>query len=112
MTLDRILGLKKVTALAVFIVVFAISSMAGAVIMNGKEVQQHVGNIVSHNDRTGEVVIKTDNSTGHFKVSHRTAVFFGKERLTLADIWGKTKKVKAHVSQDGEIQRITVLEWK
>ena len=109
---DRIWSMKKVAALTIFIFVFAVSSMAGAVVMNGKEVQQHVGNIVSHNDRTGEVVIKTDSSTGHWKVSHRTAVFFGKERLQLSDIWGKTKKVRAHVSQDGEIQRITVLEWK
>ena len=81
-------------------------------VMNGKEVKVYTGQIISHNDRTDGIVVKTDNSTGHWKLSHHTVVFSGKERLNLSDVWGKTKKVEVFVSKDGEVQRISVLEWK
>lgn len=104
---------KKVVPLIVFFVVFSVGSAArSATIMNGKEVTPYIGHIVSHNERTGEIVVKTDNSTGHWRLSNRTVVFFGKDRLTLSEIWSKTKEVRVYVSKDGEVQRITVLEWK
>lgn len=104
---------KKAIALLVFVVLFAVSSIVSAeTIMNGKEVKAYIGHIVSHNERTGEIVIKTDNSTGHWRLSHHTVVLSGRERLSLADIWGKTRLVRVYVSRDGEVQRISVLEWK
>jgi hypothetical protein len=103
---------KKVVALIVFFVLFSVGLAAGAAtIMNGKEVTPYIGHIVSHNERTGEIVVKTDNSTGHWKLNNHTVVFSGKDRLTLSEVWSKTKKVRVHVSKDGEVQRITVLEW-
>ena len=105
--------LKKVVPLIVCLVVFGVGSAAGAAtIMNGKEVTPYIGHIVSHNERTGEIVVKTEKSTGHWRVSNHTVVFSGKDRLTLSEVWSKTKKVRVHVSKDGEVQRITVLEWK
>lgn len=104
---------KKVVPLIVFFVVFGVSSaVRAATIMNGKEVTPYIGHIVSHNERTGEIVIKTDNSAGHWRLSNHTVVFSGKDRLTLSEVWSKTKKVRVYVSKDGEVQRITVLEWK
>jgi len=110
---DKMFTFKRMIALMVVVTVFAIGSTAlAATIMNGKEVKPYVGHIVSHNGRTGEIVIKTDNSTGHWRLSNHTVVLSGKERLDLSEIWSKTKKVRAYVSTDGEVQRITVLEWK
>jgi hypothetical protein len=104
---------KKAVPLIVFLVLFSVGLAArAATTMNGKEVAPYVGHIVSHNERTGEIVVKTDNSTGHWRLSDHTVVFSGKERLTLSEVWSKTKKVRVHVSKDGEVQRITVLEWK
>jgi hypothetical protein len=81
-------------------------------IMNGKEVTPYTGYIVSHNERTGEIVVKTENSTGHWRLSSHVVVLSGKERLALPEIWRKTKTVQVYVSKDGEVQRINVLEWK
>jgi len=109
----KMLTFKKAIALMVFVVVFGFSSaVMAATIMNGKEVTPYIGHIVSHNERTGEIVIKTDSSTGHWRLSNHTVVLSGKDRLILSEIWRKTKKVRVHVSKDGEVQRITVLEWK
>lgn len=105
--------LRKCTMFMVFAALFGISlAPAGAMTMNGKEVTPYVGHFVSHNTRTGEVVIKTAHSTGHWRLSPHTVIMSGKDRLSFPDIWGKTKKVEAYVSKDGEIQRINVLEWK
>jgi len=109
----RILMFKKAIALMVFVVVFGMSSaVMGATIMNGKEVTPCIGHIVSHNERTDEIVVKMDNSTGHWRLNKHTVVFSGKDRLTLSEIWSKTKKVRVYVSRDGEVQRISILEWK
>ena len=106
----KMFTLKKVMPVIVFTVLFSVGLAArAATIMNGKEVTPYVGHIVSHNERTGEIVVKTDNSTGHWRLSNHTVVFSGKERLTLSEVWSKTKKVRVHVSKDGEVQRITVL---
>lgn len=104
-------GVAAVMVLFV-VFIFAGSSALAQTIMNGKEVRAYTGQIVSHNDRTGEIVVKTDNSTGHWRVSRHVVVLHGKERLTLAEIWRKTKLVEVHVSKEGKVQRITVLEWK
>jgi hypothetical protein len=104
---------KRIGVLVVIAVFLAVSSAAIAgTIMNGKEVKPYTGHIVSHNERTSEIVVKTENSTGHWKLSHHTVVLFGKERLNFSEIWRKTKKVEVFVSKDGEVQRISVLEWK
>jgi hypothetical protein len=75
-----------------------------------------LGHIVSHNKshnkKMGEVVIKTDKSTDHRRLSNHTVVLSGKKRLTLSEIWSKTQKVRVHVSRDREVRRIFVLEWK
>jgi len=71
-----------------------------------------LGHIVSHNKKTGGIVIKTDKSSGHWRLSNHTVVLSGKKRLTLSEIWSKTQKVRVHVSKDGEVQRIFVLQWK
>ena len=111
-----IVDLKKSAVL--FVMVFTLSftvSTAHAVIMNGKEVKAYVGHIMSHNDRTGEIVIKTDSSTGHWHLHrHVTVLNEGRagERLDLEDIWRNTRKVRVWVSRDGEVERISVLEWK
>jgi hypothetical protein len=104
---------KKVVVLMAFVAVFGISSaLMAATMMNGKEVKPYVGHIVSHNERTGEIVVKTDNSTGTWRLAAHTVVLSGHERLTLSEIWSKTKRVKVYVSKDGEVQRIEVLAWK
>jgi hypothetical protein len=109
----RTFTFKKVVLLIVFFVLFSVGSAArAATIMNGKEVTPYIGHIVSHNERMGEIVVKTDNSTGHWRLSNHTVVLSGKDRLTLSEVWSKTKEVRVHVSKDGEVQRITVLEWK
>ena len=112
----RLAGSKKAS---VFIVVVLVSIFAAAsvqaVVMNGKEVTPYVGHIVSHNHRTGEIVVKTENSTGHWRLHrHVTVLNEGKasERLNIEEIWRKTKKVRVWVSEDGEVERISVLEWK
>lgn len=108
-----ILRANRIVLSFVITVLLGLSSAAMAqTIMNGKEVKSYTGHIVSHNERTGEIVVKTDDSTGHWKLSHRTVVLSGKERLNLTEIWGKTKTVQVFVSKDGEVQRISVLEWK
>jgi len=105
--------LRRVIPLIAFVVVFSVgAAVRAATIMNGKEVTPYVGHIVSHNERTGEIVVQTDKSTGHWRLSNHTVVLYGKDRLALSEIWRKTKKVRVHVSKDGEVQRITVLEWK
>lgn len=104
---------KTAISLLILVVLLAVGSLASAqTIMNGKEVKEYVGHIVSHNSRTGEIVIKTENSTGHWRLSHHTVVFSGNERLYLDEIWRQTRLVRVYVSRDGEIQRINVLEWK
>lgn len=104
--------MKKMTLVGILVfVLLGISSFVAAQInMNGKEVRPYTGRIISHNERTGEIVLKTENSTGHWKLSHHTVVLSGKERLNLSDIWGKTKKVEVYVSKSGEVERISVLE--
>jgi hypothetical protein len=94
------------------VLVFIASTVMAATVMNGKEVKAYVGHIVSHNDRKGEIVIKTDTSTGHWKLNPHTVVFSGKDRIDISEIWRRSKKVQVHVSADGEVQRISVLEWK
>jgi hypothetical protein len=107
------LTLRRVIPLIAFVVVFSVgAAVRAATIMNGKEVTPYVGHIVSHNERTGEIVVQTEKSTGHWRLSNHTVVLYGKDRLTLSEIWRKTKKVRVYVSKDGEVQRITVLEWK
>ena len=106
----------KIAVLFIFVLTLSFSvSAAYAVTMNGKEVIPYVGHIVSHNNRTGEVVIKTDKSTGHWRL-HRNVVVLNEgkanERLYLEEIWRNTRTVKVWVSRDGEVQRISVLEWK
>ena len=71
-----------------------------------------LGHIVSHNKKAEGIVIKTDKSTGHWRLSNHTVVLSGKKRLTLSEISSKIQKVRVHASKDGEIQRIFVLEWK
>ena len=109
----RSLTYRSAMAVILFVVVSGVfPAVLNAIIMNGKEVTPHVGQIVSHNERTGQIVVKTDNSTGHWRLNDHCVVLHGKERLQLSDIWGKTQKVQVWVSKDGEVQRITVLEWK
>ena len=105
--------MRIISSMMILVVLLCVSSpIVAETIMNGKEVKMYVGHIVSHNERTGEIVIKTDNSTGHWRLSDHTVVLSGKERINLSDIWGKTKNVEVFVSKDGEVQRINVLEWK
>jgi len=86
---------------------------AASTIMNGKEVTAHVGQIVMHNANTRQIEIKTEeNSTGHWKLADHVVVLRGKERLSLSEIWGKTKRVRAWVAKSGEVERIDVLAWK
>ena len=106
----------KIAVLFIFVLTLSFSvSAAYAVTMNGKEVIPYVGHIVSHNNRTGEVVIKTNKSTGHWRL-HRNVVVLNEgkanERLYLEEIWRNTRTVRVWVSRDGEVQRISVLEWK
>ena len=109
----KLFAFKSAFALMLFVVVCGVSpAFLAATVMNGKEVTPYVGHIVSHNERTGQIVVKTENSTGHWRLSDHCVVLHGKERLQLSDIWGKTEKVQVWVSKDGEVQRITVLEWK
>jgi hypothetical protein len=109
----RFSKIVRVAALISSAVLFLACIAASAqTIMNGKEVRPYTGQIVSHNDRTGEIVIKTENSTGHWRLHRHVTVLSGRERLELSDIWGKTRLVQVWVSKDGEVQRITVLEWK
>ena len=112
----RISGIRRVCMLIAFVAVLCFAASAAyAVKMNGKEVTPYVGHIVSHNSKTGEIVVKTDDSTGHWRLHRNVTVLNeGKasERLALQDIWRNTKKVRVWVSQDGEVQRISVLEWK
>jgi len=107
---SKVVGVTVLIASA-FLLLACIAASAQT-IMNGKEVRPYTGHIVSHNDRTGEIVVKTDNSTGHWRLNSHVVVLSGKERLELANIWGKTKLVQVYVSKDGEVQRINVLEWK
>ena len=110
---SKFLTFKNAFALMLFVVVFGVSpAVLDATIMNGKEVTPHIGHIVSHNERTGQIVVKMENSTGHWRLSDHCVVLHGRERLQLSDIWGKTQEVQVYVSKDGEVQRITVLEWK
>ena len=79
---------------------------------NDNEMKEYVGTIVSHNDRTNQIVIKTDTSTGHWKLSNHVSVSSDKGHVSLAEIWGKTKKVRVKVSKEGEVEHIHVIEWK
>ena len=82
-------------------------------VMNGKEVTAYKGRIVMHNERTNKIEIKTEeNSTGNWKIASHVVVLRKGERLPLADVWGKTKRVRAWVSKAGVVERIDVLEWK
>ena len=112
----KVFGFKTT---AVFITLIFLLSFTASIVhakkMNGKEVTPYVGHIVSHNNKTGEIVVKTDISTGHWRLHRNVTVLNeGKasERLALDDIWRNTKKVRVWVSEDGEVQRISVLEWK
>jgi len=113
---SRTSNLKKFAIFFVFVLTLSFTvSVAYAVTMNGKEVIPYVGHIVSHNNRTGEVVVKTDKSIGHWRLHRNVTVFNeGKanERLYLEDIWRNTRTVRVWVSRDGEVERISVLEWK
>ena len=63
--LPKMLTLKKSAVLLIIVLALSFTvSAAYAVTMNGKEVIPYVGHIVSHNNMTGDVVIKTDKSTG------------------------------------------------
>jgi hypothetical protein len=113
---QKISGFRKTAFfIALGLILTLTASVAMAVKMNGKEVTPYVGHIVSHNNKTGEIVVKTDNSTGHWRL-HRNATVLNEgkasERLNLADIWHNTKKVRVWVTGDGEVMRISVLEWK
>ena len=79
---------------------------------NNGDVKEYVGTIVSHNDKTNQIVIKTATSTGHWKLSDHVSVSSDKGHVSLSDIWGKTKKVRVKVSQEGEVEHIHVIEWK
>ncbi len=109
----RISRIRMVIAVMVPVVLLSVNyPVLARTIMNGKEVTPYIGHIVSHNERTGEIVVKTENSTGHWRLSRQVVVLSGRERLALPEIWRKTKTVRVYVSKDGEVQRINVLEWK
>ena len=114
--MPRVLNVNKAVIFLVFALTLGFTiSAAHAVVMNGKEVTAYVGHIVSHNNRTGKIVIKTENSTGNWRLhNHVTVLNEGKssERLNLEDIWRNTRKVRVWVSRDGEVERISVLGWK
>jgi hypothetical protein len=40
-----------------------------------------LGHIVSHNKKAGEIVIKTDKSTGHRRLSNHAVILSGKKRV-------------------------------
>jgi len=109
--IKRIVGAPNIIV-PVLLVLCLGAAVTAQTMMNGKEVRPYIGHIVSHNDRTNEIVVKMDNSTGHWRLSPHTVVLSGQERLQLVDIWGKTQRVEVYVSKDGEVERITVLEWK
>jgi len=44
--------------------------------------------------------------------TQHAVVLRGKERLSLSEIRGKTKRVRAWVAKSGEVERIDVLAWK
>jgi hypothetical protein len=112
-TMDRSIIFKGITALisVVFMVVAYLPAVAGTMI-NGKEVTAYMGQIVSHNERTGEISVKTGKSRSHWRLSRRVVAYYGKDRVQLAVVWHRSKQVRVHVSSDGEVQRITVLSWK
>ena len=109
---DKAVRVAMICVLIAFAFSLCVGSAAFAEIMNGKEVNAYVGHIVSHNARTREIVVKTEGSTGHWRLANHIVVFSGRERLRPSQIWGRTKRVEVFVSRDGEVQRISVLEWK
>lgn len=101
-------------AIALLPLVLATKS-AYALAVNGKEVTMHIGRIIAHNDRTGEIVIKTSNTTGRWHLNPSVAVFDEKHqnaKLYLDRIWGNAKRVKVWVAKDGEVEVLSVIEWQ
>ena len=82
--------------------------------INNTEAFPHVGHIVSHNTRTGEIEIKLDDeaATGHWRLHPHVVAYDGPNKISLDDVWGRSKQVRLFVSKDGVVHRIIVLAWK
>jgi len=86
---------RRASTLMVLMIVFGMGlTVLAETIVNGEEARLYIGHIVSHNERTSQIVIKTENATGRWRLSRQTALFYGKERLTLPEIFGKNKAIR------------------
>jgi hypothetical protein len=78
--------------------------------IDGKAVKAYSGAVTSLDEQAGTIVIATDeNSIGNWKVGKYTVVIRGSAREPLSPLLN-SKKVKAFVSADGEVQRVVILE--
>jgi len=104
---------RKIKASAVFILIMAVSLpvIAASAADHGQEAA-YTGRIVSHNERTGEIVFKTGRSRHHWKLSRRVVAYYGKDRVQLPVVWHRSREVRVYISGDGEVERIIVLSWR
>jgi|GEM_PF-3423070 hypothetical protein len=78
--------------------------------MNGKQVRDYTGRVNMLNEVDGKIIINIDDgSTGNWNVGRYTVVLRGSEREPLSLLL-RTKKVRAFVSQDGDVQRVEIIE--
>lgn len=105
---------SRIAALAVLILLATagLPSIVRSAADHGEVTAAYVGRIVSHSEKTGEIVVRTARSTHHWKLGRRVAAYYGKDRVQLSVVWHRAGKVRLHVSHDGEVQRITVLSWR
>jgi len=109
----RSLAFRKIAASAVFFLMMAASLpvFAGSAAGHGQEAA-YTGRIVSHNERTGEIVFRTGRSRHHWRLSRRVVAYYGKDRVQLPVVWHRSKEVRVYISGDGEVERIVVLSWR
>ena len=83
---------------------------SGSLAMNGKPVRAYMGSVNMLNEGAGKIVVKVDDgSTGNWNVGKYTVVLRGSQREPLS-LLVSSKRVKVYVSQDGDVQRVEILQ--
>jgi hypothetical protein len=70
-----------------------------------------VGEVVSFNARTGEIVIKMANSRGTWHVDESTRVMWDGKVVPTQDVL-RTRQVRARVAQTGRVETIEILRMR
>ena len=107
------LAFRKIAVLTAFILMAAVySPVTAGSIADREETAVYTGRIVSHNERTGEIVFKAGRSRHHWRLGRRVVAYYGRDRVQLPVVWHRSRDVRVYVSRDGEVQRIIVLSWR